>query len=74
MIFYTVGEITNDALQSAGLPAIVPYPERTGMYRRLPAWDRYRQALDRSWKEYLTGRLDRDAAIDRLVQDLQAKN
>lgn len=74
MIFYTVGEITNEALQSAGLPTIVPYPERTGMYRRLPAWDRYRQALDRSWKDYLAGRLDRDAAIDRLVQDLQAKN
>lgn len=74
MIFYTAGEITNDALQTAGLPAIVPYAERTGMYRRLPAWDGYRNALDSSWKECLAGRLDRDAAMDRLAQDLQAKN
>jgi len=69
-IFYTAGELTREALRSEGLPEIVPYPERTGMYRRLPAWNRYRDALDHSWKEFLEGRIDRETAIDRIAQEL----
>lgn len=69
-IFHTAGALTNDALRSQGLPEIVPYPERTGMYRRIPAWNRYQEVLDRSWKEFLAGRLDRETAIDRIARDL----
>lgn len=70
LIFYTAGELTNDALRSQGLPGIVPYPDRTGMYRRLPAWNRYREVLDRFWRDFLAGRLDRETAIDRIAQEL----
>src|SRR6266545_3420666 len=72
VIFYTAGELTREALRSQGLPEIVPYPERTGMYRRLPAWNRYRDVLDHSWKDFLAGRIDRETAVDRIAQELLA--
>ena len=73
LIFYTAGELTNEALRSQKLPEIVPYPERTGMYRRFPVWVEYKKALDRSWKEFLAGRIDRETAIDRMAQELVPK-
>jgi len=69
-IFHTAGALTNEALRSQGLPEIVPYPERTGMYRRIPTWNRYREVLDRSWKEFLAGRMEREAAIDRIAREI----
>lgn len=70
LIFYTAGELTNEALRSQKLPEIVPYPERTGMYRRFPVWIEYRKALDQHWEEFLAGRSDRETAIDRIAREL----
>lgn len=72
LIFYTAGELTNEALRSQGLPEIVPFAERNGMYRRFRGWNGYREALDHSWKEFLAGKIDRETAIDRIAQELRS--
>jgi hypothetical protein len=70
MIFYTAGELTREAYAGHGTPGYVPYAERTGMYRRVGGWDRYRQAMDHHWKEFLAGRIDRATAADRIAAEI----
>jgi hypothetical protein len=70
IIFYSVGEITRECLNTRGSPGYEPHADRLGLYDRSLAWTVYRQALAKHWQPYLDGTIDRTTALQRLVEEL----
>jgi hypothetical protein len=61
LLFYTTGEIVR-----RHLPGHVPYAEANGLWTH-GDWPAYKIALDKAWKPYVDGAVERDAALRALV-------
>lgn len=72
MFFYTAGELTRDLLLEHELAEDYrTYGERN-MWKRLPGWAAMRDALDVTWRPFLSGEWDRAEAFARLADELSA--
>ncbi len=65
VIFYTAGELVRELY-----PEHVPYAEKFGLWKRVPGWDAQRALCEKEWKPVLEGKAERDAAIERIVEQL----
>jgi hypothetical protein len=70
IIFYSVGELTRECLNTRGRPGYEPHADRLGLYARSLAWTVYRQALAKHWQPYLDGTIDRATALQRRLGHL----
>jgi len=70
MFFYTAGELTRDlALAHELAEEYRTYGERN-MWERIPGWAGLRDALEVSWRPFLSGEWDRAEAFARLADEL----
>lgn len=67
--FYTAGELTRQLTAEEGVEGYVSFAEGGAFYRRA-SWAGYREAFDRFWRPYLDGEIDREEALQGIVQAL----
>jgi hypothetical protein len=70
VLFWSTGELVRREL-GAGY---TPYAYQNGLYERDPAWKAAEPLLARYWRDYLDGRISRDAAIRRMVTELSTSS
>ena len=69
ILFFNAGFITADVLRAAGIARYEMYGDSQGVFDRLLKGSRAPMA--EYWPLYLTGRISREEAVQRIVQDLR---
>ena len=66
VMFFTAGQVVQQALRDAGQTEYVPYMVRGGVYKELYP------LLQRTWQPYLDGTIDLDTAAERYAEAVDA--
>ena len=68
LLFYTTGEVVKKELGHD----YQPYAYKNGLWTR--AWPMYVTALQQDWQPWLDRQTSVDAALEKLVRDVEVKN
>jgi hypothetical protein len=69
VLFFTVGEVLREELQTRGVSNYTPYAENFGLYGR-GRWKEFLPLLEKHWSRYLQGKVGFDEALTGMVSGL----